>query len=102
MGKVKREWQDTDYVLSYFGQKCCRRRNYQRYVQKGAALGRRPELGKFRGKFRDILKFCSSVINESVFFSFTNKLENSPILQLVGDLFSRTMLMSGPSRETVS
>ncbi len=44
MGKVKREWQDTDYVLSYFGQNRYRRRNYQRYVQKGAALGRRPEL----------------------------------------------------------
>ncbi len=44
IGKVKRDWQDTDYVLSYFGQNRYRRRNYQRYVQKGAALGRRPEL----------------------------------------------------------
>ena len=44
MGKVKREWQDTNYVLSYFGQNRYRRRNYQRYVQKGTALGRRPEL----------------------------------------------------------
>ena len=43
-GKVKREWQDTDYVLSYFGQHRYRRRNYQRYVQKGATMGRRPEL----------------------------------------------------------
>ncbi len=44
IGKVKRDWQDTDYVLSYFGQNRYRRRNYQRYVQKGAALGRLPEL----------------------------------------------------------
>jgi REP-associated tyrosine transposase len=44
MAKVKREWQDTDYVLSFFGQERYRRRNYQRYVQKGVALGRRPEL----------------------------------------------------------
>ncbi len=44
MGKVKREWQDTDYVLSYFGKNRYRCRNYQRYVQKGAALGRPPEL----------------------------------------------------------
>ena len=44
MGKVKRQWQDTDYVLSIFGQDRFRRRNYQRYVQKGVALGRRPEL----------------------------------------------------------
>jgi len=44
MGKVKREWQDTDYVLSLFGQGRYRRRDYEKYVQKGAALGRRPEL----------------------------------------------------------
>ena len=44
MGKGKREWQDTDYVLSNFGQDRYRRRNYQRYVQKGASLRRRPEL----------------------------------------------------------
>ncbi len=44
MGKVNRQWQDTDYVLSIFGQDRYRRRNYQRYVQKGVTLGRRPEL----------------------------------------------------------
>ena len=44
MGKVKREWQDTDYVLSLFGQDRYRRRDYEKYVQKGAASGRRPEL----------------------------------------------------------
>ena len=44
MGKVNREWQDTDYVLSIFGQERYRRRNYLRYVQKGVKLGRRPEL----------------------------------------------------------
>ena len=44
MGKVKRDWQATDDVLSFFGQGRHRRRNYQRYVQKGVALGRRPEL----------------------------------------------------------
>jgi putative transposase len=44
MGKVKREWQDTDYVLSLFGQDRYRRRDYEKYVQKEAASGRRPEL----------------------------------------------------------
>jgi len=44
MGKVKREWQDTDCVLSLFGQDRYRRRDYEKYVQKGAVLGRRPEL----------------------------------------------------------
>jgi hypothetical protein len=44
MGKVKRKWQNSEYVLSLFGQNRYRRRNYQRYVQKGVAMGRRPEL----------------------------------------------------------
>jgi REP element-mobilizing transposase RayT len=44
MGKVKREWQNSEYVLSFFGENRYRRRNYQQYVQKGLALGRRPEL----------------------------------------------------------
>ena len=44
MGKVKREWQDTDYVLSLFSQDRYRRRDYEKYIQKGAASGRRPEL----------------------------------------------------------
>ena len=35
MGKVKREWQNSEYVLSFFGQNRYRRRNYQHYVQKG-------------------------------------------------------------------
>jgi hypothetical protein len=44
MGKVKRDWQNSEYVLTFFGQNRYRRRNYQQYVQKGVALGRRPEL----------------------------------------------------------
>jgi len=44
MGKVKRKWQNSEYVLSFFGQNRYCRRNYQQYVQKGVALGRRPEL----------------------------------------------------------
>ena len=38
------QWQNTEYVLSFFRQNRYRRRNYQQYVQKGVALGRRPEL----------------------------------------------------------
>ena len=38
------QWQNTEYVLSFFGQNRYRRRSYQQYVQKGVALGRRPEL----------------------------------------------------------
>jgi REP element-mobilizing transposase RayT len=44
MGKVKRRWQNTDYVLSFFGQDRYRLRNYLNYIKNGVAAGRRPEL----------------------------------------------------------
>ncbi len=45
MGKVKRGFQDTDYVLRLFGQKLsAARKAYRAYVQKGISQGRRPEL----------------------------------------------------------
>lgn len=40
MGKVKRKWQNTGYVLSVFGD----RKRYLGYVEEGIELGRRPEL----------------------------------------------------------
>ncbi len=43
-GKVKREWQDTKYVLSFFGSSSTSRKNYLQYVKKGINQGRRPEL----------------------------------------------------------
>jgi len=45
MGKLKHEWQDRDYVLSWFGQKEWEaRRAYRKYVEEGVEKGRRPEL----------------------------------------------------------
>jgi hypothetical protein len=44
MGYQKREWQDTEYVLSYFGKGIGRRRKYLRFVGDGIKVGRRPEL----------------------------------------------------------
>lgn len=45
MGKRSREWQETGYVLSYFGKrKSEARQNYYAYVEKGIEQGRRPEL----------------------------------------------------------
>jgi REP element-mobilizing transposase RayT len=45
MGKMKREWQDTDAVLAYFGR---RRREaikrYEEFIKKGVAQGRRDDL----------------------------------------------------------
>lgn len=44
LGTVERTWQDTDYVLSFFGDKDVRKHNYYTYVTEGIDAGRRPEL----------------------------------------------------------
>jgi len=45
MGRIKHEWQDRDYVLSWFGNKEGEaRRAYRQYVEEGVGQGRRPEL----------------------------------------------------------
>ena len=45
MGKIKRDFQDTDYILRLFGEKVsAARKGYRIYVKKGIAQGRRPEL----------------------------------------------------------
>ncbi len=45
MGKREFEWQETGYVLSYFGKRVSNARNsYYEYVKEGIRQGRRPEL----------------------------------------------------------
>ncbi len=45
MGKTKRKWQNTDYVLAYFGKtKSQARKRYESFVNEGLAQGRRKEL----------------------------------------------------------
>jgi putative transposase len=45
MGKRKLKWQDTDYVLKFYGsKKITARRRYHEHVKKGVAGGRKPEL----------------------------------------------------------
>jgi putative transposase len=45
MGNVEgREWQNRNYILSYFGDGRRGLRNYLRFVEEGVDLGRRPEL----------------------------------------------------------
>ncbi|MDL1986356.1 MAG: transposase, partial [Deltaproteobacteria bacterium] len=45
IGRKKHEWQNTEYVLSYFGKKVSEsRKAYLSYVKKGIDQGRRPEL----------------------------------------------------------
>ena len=44
LGIYKMSWQDTEYVLSHFGQNHNGRANYLQFVKEGAGQGRRPEL----------------------------------------------------------
>jgi putative transposase len=43
-GKIKRKWQNTEYVLSFFNRSGNSRKNYLQYVKEGIDQGRRPEL----------------------------------------------------------
>ncbi len=45
LGKHKRGWQDTDYILKFYAKTVIvARRRYREYVNRGVAQGRRPEL----------------------------------------------------------
>jgi len=44
LGRVKREWQDIDTVLGYFGKGRKAVEKYEQYVAEGVSLGKRPEL----------------------------------------------------------
>jgi len=45
VGKEKREWQDTETVLSFFDRKISKARiGYERFVAEGLPMGRRPDL----------------------------------------------------------
>lgn len=44
MGRVKREWQDIDTVIAYFGRGRKAVERFEQYVNEGVSLGKRPEL----------------------------------------------------------
>jgi REP element-mobilizing transposase RayT len=44
IGNRKREWQDRDYVLSFFGEGQKGKKKYLEFIQEGIPLGRRPDL----------------------------------------------------------
>ena len=45
MGRKKREWQDRNYVLSWFGKKKLdAKKAYRKYVKEGIEEGRREDL----------------------------------------------------------
>ncbi len=73
MGNSKKKWQDTDYVLSYFGKKKDQaRKGYESFVKDGVSQGRRKELtggGLIRSlggwtEARDILKDRAHVMSD--------------------------------------
>jgi hypothetical protein len=43
-GRVRRDWQDIDTVLGYFGKGRKAVKKYEQYVREGVSLGKRPEL----------------------------------------------------------
>jgi putative transposase len=45
IGKTKQDWQDTEYVLAYFGDvRSKARAAYRSFIEKGISQGRRPDL----------------------------------------------------------
>jgi REP element-mobilizing transposase RayT len=44
MGRVRRDWQDTDTVLAYFGKGREAIEKYEEFVKQGVTQGKRPEL----------------------------------------------------------
>jgi putative transposase len=45
IGNVARDWQQSEYVLGFFGKrKSAARKAYLRFIEKGVPLGKRPEL----------------------------------------------------------
>lgn len=44
LGKRKRDWQDTEYVLSYFGLGTTGIQKYLEFVREGIPMGKRPDL----------------------------------------------------------
>ena len=45
MGRAKHRWQDTDYVLEWFGKRVkAARPKYHDFIGKGVTMGKRPDL----------------------------------------------------------
>jgi REP element-mobilizing transposase RayT len=44
MGYIKREWQDTRYILSFFGKGRVGKNNYLKFIEQGVVQGRRTDL----------------------------------------------------------
>ena len=68
LGKMKYDWQDSEYLLNFFGSSLGpARRAYEAYVARGIAKGRRPDLvggGLLRsvGGWYELKKFRDSAI----------------------------------------
>lgn len=68
LGKMKYDWQDSEYLLNFFGSSLGpARRAYEAYVARGIAKGRRPDLAggdllRSVGGWYELKKFRDSVI----------------------------------------
>lgn len=101
MGELRRDWQDTEYVLSYFGGNRVRRNNYLQYLEEGIDAGRRPELvggGLVRSlggwsevlavrKRKETTAFDSRILGDS---GFVNEIKSE-----LDDLVKKNLRVSG-------
>ena len=95
MGKFNRPWQQTDYVLKFFGQKVLdARKNYVKYIKSGFDQGRRPELTggglvrshggwkalkKIRLRGQDRIKSDARILGDNDFVNQMLKLANEKL-----------------------
>ncbi len=125
VGKIKRNWQNVDYVLGFFGnKKAVARKGYRRFVEKGIKQGRRPDLiggGLLRStggwaalntlrKESDRIKSDERILGDSEFVNMAlqkadEQLENSYRLKSEGfefeDIVKRVAQVTGLPLEIV-
>jgi REP element-mobilizing transposase RayT len=110
LGKVKYDWQDSEYVLNFFGSSLGpARRAYEAYVARGIVKGRRPDLvggGLLRSvggwyelkKFRDSairIKGDERILGSSDFVEAVLKKANEDLQQ------KYRLAVSGPNLDTL-
>lgn len=100
MGNVKREWQDTDFVLGYYGKSKARaRKEYESFVKDGVSQGRRKDLiggGLIRSlggwmEARKILKDGTQIMSDERILGDTDFVDS--VISQAGEYFERRQLL---------
>ena len=106
MDRVKRDWQETDSVLAYFGKrKKLARRGYEEFVKDGVSQGRRPELvggGLIRslGGWAEVLSVRRKGMKASSDPRILGRIEFvEDLLSEVGEREKDTLRLSAPIRD---